>query len=66
MVVAVGVSGSVATRERRGTATLAVPLDGQREYCRPRTRRGPVTAFRDMPDRGPNNEQAATGLDSDE
>ena len=40
---------------RRVTASLVLP---------PLTRRGPVTGVRDMPDRGPNNETPAAGLDT--
>jgi hypothetical protein len=36
-----------------------VPLDGQYEFAPPPAGRGPVTAFRETPQRGPNSEHAA-------
>jgi hypothetical protein len=50
--------------ERRGTAPLPRRVTARFSTAAPDARRGPVTGVRDMPDRGPNNETPAAGLDT--
>lgn len=49
-----------------GNGLVAEPLDGQFVYGHLRRAEAPGPALGDMPDRGPNNEEPAQGLDTAE
>lgn len=53
----------VVLGQHQEMATLPRRMDGQFEYCHSWCAEAPMTGVRDMPRRGPNNEEPARSLD---